>query len=616
MEKRAVRSRLDRRSWKAGLAATAAVAGVLSFMPTSANAAVTTRWVDAAAASPTPGSGCGTDAGYATVQAAVTASTSGDVIHVCPGVYVGDVSVTGTATVPRTDLTIVGAKAGIAAGPAAVPADRGTGESTIVGTIRFTGISTGATIDGLEIQSGATHGITTGKGPFTFRNIVFRGAPGTPGGAATQNAIHTGNFSGYLVEGNNVQGYRQFVSASTGGTIGTPSTIRDNYVSGWAPGANAIVFGSNSESGHVVSGNVFENGPAGSNAINISNGQNFQITGNTIRNSGNGIFAVQSARTTGNQITGNDFTNNAIGVWFFADGTTVYPASGSAANEVHLNNIVGNTNYGILNQAPAGANDIAGSCNWWGQAAGPSTTAPNRVSSGVTYTPWLVAPAPGGDCTGGMLAPTADVIAAPTSGDAPLPVDFDASDSSDVDGTITNYAWDFGDGNTGTGVTTSHTYTTPGTYTATVTVTDNSGLTGTDSEIITVTPPNAAPTADVQAAPTSGTVPLVVSFDGSASSDSDGSVVSYAWDFGDGNTGTGPTTSHTYTTPGTFTATLTVTDDEGLTNTDEVVITVNVVPQPQTDNDCKKGGWESYHFRNQGQCVRYVSTGKDDRIGQ
>lgn len=70
----------------------------------------------------------------------------------------------------------------------------------------------------------------------------------------------------------------------------------------------------------------------------------------------------------------------------------------------------------------------------------------------------------------------------------------------------------------------------------------------------------AAPVASFTATPTSGTAPLAVSFDASLSSDSDGSISSYAWNFGDGATASGVGATHSYTSAGTFTSTLTVTD--------------------------------------------------------
>lgn len=177
-------------------------------------------------------------------------------------------------------------------------------------------------------------------------------------------------------------------------------------------------------------------------------------------------------------------------------------------------------------------------------------------------------------------APVASFIATPTAGDAPLLVSFDASASSDVDvDDVLTYSWDFGDGNNGTGLTTSHTYLAAGVYTATLTVSDGEAS-STATAIITVTTPNTAPVAFFIATPTSGNAPLLVSFDASASSDVDvDDVLTYSWDFGDGDSGTGVTTSHTYLTVGVYTATLTVSDGE-LTNTTTVEITVTGANQP------------------------------------
>ncbi|WP_104523846.1 PKD domain-containing protein [Blastococcus atacamensis] len=165
--------------------------------------------------------------------------------------------------------------------------------------------------------------------------------------------------------------------------------------------------------------------------------------------------------------------------------------------------------------------------------------------------------------TAANAAPVADFAAAVSHLDA----SFDATRSTDADGTIASYAWTFGDGTSGTGATTTHAYKAAGTYQVQLTVTDDDGATTRRTGTVTVTapPPNVAPTAGFTAAASGRTG----SFDASASKDSDGTVASYAWDFGDGTTGTGVTTSHEYSKDGTYTVRLTITDDDGASATVE-----------------------------------------------
>ncbi|GEM_PF-3226904 len=178
-------------------------------------------------------------------------------------------------------------------------------------------------------------------------------------------------------------------------------------------------------------------------------------------------------------------------------------------------------------------------------------------------------------------SPVAAMTVNPASGVTPLPVALNASGSSDPDGTIASYAWNFGDGSSGSGSAVSHTYASAGTYTATLTVTDNLGATGTATKTITVSAPvNQAPLSVLSASPTSGTAPLAVSFNASGSSDPDGTIASYGWNFGDGTTGSGATVSHTYSAAGTYTATLTVTDNLGATGTATGTVTVNAPAPP------------------------------------
>ncbi|MGV8858333.1 PKD domain-containing protein [Rhodoglobus sp.] len=150
-----------------------------------------------------------------------------------------------------------------------------------------------------------------------------------------------------------------------------------------------------------------------------------------------------------------------------------------------------------------------------------------------------------------------------THSEADLVASFDATGSSDPDGTIASYEWNFGDGGTGSGALIDHTYATAGTYTVTVTVTDNKGASATRSESVTVLAANVAPTA----AFTFGVTDNVVSFDGAGSSDPDGTIGSYSWDFGDGATANGVSTSHVYAGAGNYTVVLTVTDNQGATGT-------------------------------------------------
>ena len=344
--------------------------------------------------------------------------------------------------------------------------------------------------------------------------------------------------------------------------------------------------------------------------------------------------------------------------------------------------------------------------------------------------------------------PTARFSATPTTGVAPLTVQFDGRSSSDPNGSIVQYNWAFGDGTTANGSTVSHLYATAGNYTARLTVTDNQGNQATMTTLISVTeqpatanctnrgvlrelwrgvdglavvdltslptypnsptsadlltnfesptdsadsfgtrarayiiPPvtgsytfwiasddngelwlstdetadravriasvpywspsrqfdwypeqksapiqltrgqkyyiealtkewsggdnlavawqtptnsrevignanlcayeltGVAPKAVVSATPTSGTSPLTVSFDGRASADSDGTIVSYQWEFGDGTIATGSTASHIYANAGVFQARLTVTDNSGRTDSRSVTITVNAAVQ-------------------------------------
>ncbi|KON32565.1 hypothetical protein AC477_02785, partial [miscellaneous Crenarchaeota group-1 archaeon SG8-32-1] len=150
---------------------------------------------------------------------------------------------------------------------------------------------------------------------------------------------------------------------------------------------------------------------------------------------------------------------------------------------------------------------------------------------------------------------------------------FDASGSYDPDGTIVSYLWDFGDGTTGTGISTQHAYSQDGTYVVILMVTDDFGATDTASATKTVR--NLEPVAFFNDSAEDVLIGEIIFFDASGSYDPDGTIVSYLWDFGDGTTKEGVTVDHSYSEVGNYTVTLVITDDDGSSSSVVVEKTVN-----------------------------------------
>ncbi len=182
------------------------------------------------------------------------------------------------------------------------------------------------------------------------------------------------------------------------------------------------------------------------------------------------------------------------------------------------------------------------------------------------------------DGTAPNSPPDAVINADPISGDGPLLVNFDATFTTDADSDALTYTWDFGDGTVGSGIALSHEYQTPGIYTVTLIVDDGNGGTDTESIIITVIDPTPLPpTAIFTAIPINGAYPLDVFFDASNSFDPNADALTYTWDFGDGTTSTGLTTSHTFTQEGSYLVTLTVSDG---TFSDSTTMTIEALDLP------------------------------------
>lgn len=140
---------------------------------------------------------------------------------------------------------------------------------------------------------------------------------------------------------------------------------------------------------------------------------------------------------------------------------------------------------------------------------------------------------------------------------------FDGSLSSDPDGRIMRYHWDFGDQTSADGQAPSHIYNQGGSYSVTLVVTDDHGAEGSGQATLAVTA-NAAPTAVIEG-PATIVAGQPAQFSAASSSDSDGTIAGQSWFASDGASGTGLHFDHTFADAGSYTVSLTVSDDQGAT---------------------------------------------------
>jgi len=215
----------------------------------------------------------------------------------------------------------------------------------------------------------------------------------------------------------------------------------------------------------------------------------------------------------------------------------------------------------------------------WAFGDGTTSTAQHPVHTYATagsYTVTLTAAnADGSDAeiktdyitVNALAPPGAGFSATPTSGKLPLEVTF-TDESSNAP---TSWAWTFGDGATSTAQHPVHTYGGAGTYTVTLTATNDDGTDAATKTDYIIVSDLAPPVANFSATPTSGTLPLEVTF----TDESSNAPTSWSWAFGDGATSTAQHPVHTYSTAGTYTVTLTATNDDGTdaaTKTDYIIV--------------------------------------------
>jgi len=243
--------------------------------------------------------------------------------------------------------------------------------------------------------------------------------------------------------------------------------------------------------------------------------------------------------------------------------TTVSPLTASVefnrVGEVNPLSVAPNGSAGAqFEEGPYWFNDSAPGCTGVSAPVYVKTGAQDRISGALSC--------------GGNPPLSASVVPSVTSGVIPLTVLFAGSGTG---GTSSySYNWTFGDGTTSTSQNPTHVYSSAGTYAATLTVTDSHGTTAAAGATIRASPPLRA---IASGNPTTGVAPLLVNFTGSESGGTP--VYQYSWTFGDGGTSAVQSPSHTYSSAGDYTATLTVKDSTSATNSSSVAIQVTAVPE-------------------------------------
>ena len=184
--------------------------------------------------------------------------------------------------------------------------------------------------------------------------------------------------------------------------------------------------------------------------------------------------------------------------------------------------------------------------------------------------------------------------------------------SSDQDGEIISFEWQFGDGNSSTAMNPQHDFASAGTYVVTLTVTDNDMQSSSTSQTIVVSDGSVAPNASFSYQASL----LDVSFT-DTSSDGDGNITSWLWDFGDGQTSNLQNPAHAYSGAGSYTVSLTVTDDDGLTDSISQVVDVtdgdDFLSNPSELTGLSEAQGQELHYKMQvtenAQNLRFAISG-------
>jgi len=408
------------------------------------------------------------------------------------------------------------------------------------------------------------------------------------GNTASNNAgygIHLDSSSNNVLTGNtasNNAGYGIFLKGSSNNVLtGNTASNNDHGIYLWYSSNNNVIYSSNNTlSGNNASNNTYgirlwdshHNTLSGNNASNnkhgiyLSSSSNNVLTGNTASNNIYGI-SLFSIRSHNNTLTGNTASNNDDGIYL----------KDTYNNVLFHNNLINNTAQARVTTFLVGYvntwNDgYPSGGNYWSDhvcTGNPSNGSQPYVidADNIDHYPfqypsgWLLDTA----------SPVADAGSDQTVNEDVLAT-LDGSGSTDNVG-VTSYIWTFLDvtQKTLTGVNPTYTFETVGGYTVTLDVADAAGNHATDTVVITVLDVTD-PVADAGSDQTVE-VGETVSFNADDSTDNVG-ITSYEWDFGDGTTGSGVTSTHTYDKSGTYTITITLEDAAGNVGTDSVSVSV------------------------------------------
>lgn len=239
------------------------------------------------------------------------------------------------------------------------------------------------------------------------------------------------------------------------------------------------------------------------------------------------------------------------------------------------------------------------SFGWFGTQANTSDSGPDTINFTASFSDSLNTSSGSSSRSVPIQAPPIDYLpnAYFNFSTNNLAATFDGSGSTDDNG-ISGYSWNFGDGSSGSGISPSHTYSSAGTYSVTLTVTDTADQTDNYTRSVSV---NRPPIASFSYS-TNG---LSASFNGSSSSDPDGHALSYSWDFGDGASGSGANPSHTYALPGTYSVQLTVNDNGSPTKQDSQTRSVTV-------EDINQHPVASFTYTENNLVVSFDASGSSD----